>query len=266
MQLRNHIAYRFLTDDHLAHELMEHAYYSEYHRMGDDKGNEEDEGKIRSLYEVISFHHQKAYYITNTVIDKLELLKVSRKDGLYDYTIFNNVADSKLTFIFKNNSLLRMHICDDMISFCYLKYDYYTAEEKLLHKVPGSILSVYFYVNRITGERCDHFAHKDVQGIEKMVYHLLCFFFLSENTEQVVAAGKSYGTKKQQDALSNDTNVPVTIVNSCWNVTSIRLEGFNVSGHFRLQPYPSLNCTKMIFIEPYGKLGYVRKATNLELV
>jgi hypothetical protein len=98
-----------------------------------------------------------------------------------------------------------------------------------------------------------------------MVYSLLCFFYLSENEEIVVNGGKSYGTRKQADALSNDSNVPVTIINSRWNITSIRTEGFGVRGHFRLQPCgPGLQDTKMIFINPFEKHGYVRKAAKPE--
>lgn len=263
MQLRNHIAYRYLTDDHLAHEAMETSYPHEYERVGKDQGSDEDIAKLRSFYHVVSMHDQKAYYITDTVLDKLDMLKVNKKEGKYDWTVFKNVAASKYTFIFRNNKLLRVLFSDNMISCQHVQYNYYSREDKIKYRVPGQIYWINFYMNRTTGKQCDHFNHVDVKGgIETLVYHLLCFFFLSENTEIIVPAGKSYGTKKQPDALSNDTNVPVIIVNSNWNITSIRTEGFNVSGHFRLQPYPSENQTKMIFIQPFMKHGYVRRATN----
>lgn len=263
MQLRNHIAYRFLTDDTLSHEMLETSYPGEYDRVGKDIGTSEDIERLRRYYEVIGFHNQKAYYVTNSVVDKLDLLKVSKKNGLYDYTVFKDVADCKITFIFKDNALLRMHIAGDTICFCHVHYTFYNTEERLLHKTQGNSYCINFFVNRKTGEQCDHFNHIDVKEIERFVYHLLCFFFLSENTEIVVNAGKSYGTKKQPDALSNDCDVPITIVNSNWNVTSIRTEGFGVCGHFRLQPCGVNNGDrKMIFIEPFQKNGYVRHATK----
>lgn len=262
MQLRNHIALRFLTDDSLAHEMLETSYPGEYGRVGKDLGSEIDVEKLRSYYEVIGNKNQKAYYITNSVIDKLDMLKVSQKNGLYDYTVFKHVEDCKITFIFKDNALLRMHIAGDTICFCHVHYTYYNKEDKIKYNAQGNSYWINFFVNRETGQQCDHFNHIDVKKIERFVYHLLCFFFLSENSELVVSPGMSYGTKKQPDALCNDTNVPVIIVNSNWNVTSIRLQGFNVCGHFRLQPYPSLGITKMIFIEPFQKHGYVRRATN----
>lgn len=263
MQLRNHIAYRFLTDNKLAHELLETSYPNEYDRVGKDIGSDDDIEKLRSYYEVIGFHNQKAYYVTNSVIDKLDLLKVSKKNGLYDYTVFKDVGDCKITFIFKDNALLRMHISGDTICFCHVHYTYYSKEERLIQKSPGNAYWINFFVNRKTGEQCDHFKHIDVKQIERFVYHLLCFFFLSENTEITVNPGKSYGTKKQPDALCNDADVPIVIVNSNWNVTSIRTDGFGVSGHFRLQPCGANNQDrKMIFIEPFQKHGYVRHAAK----
>jgi hypothetical protein len=264
MQLRNHIAWRFLMDPTLMDEFMERTYPQAFKRAGANMAGEEELLQLAYLYDVISPTGQKAYYVTDTVIDKLDLLKVSQKDGKYDYTVFKQVPDCKLTFIFRQNCLLRMRIKGDTIHFCHLEYKYYSKEEKERFRVPGQALWVNFFVNRLTGEQCDHFNHIDVRTIERFVYHLLCFFFLSENTEIVVQPGKSYGTKKQADALCNDVNVPVTIVNSNWNITSIRTEGFGVSGHFRLQPCgPGLNTTKMILIEPFQKHGYTRKAKNL---
>lgn len=245
--------------------MMETVYPVQYQNVGIGKGSEEDKDYLATLYHVISMHNQKAYYITDTVLDKLDMLKVSKKDGVYDWTVFKNVPDSKLTFIFRNNRLLRVLITHETIRFCHLEYTYYSAADKLKYRTPGTAYWINFWVDRTTGYQCDHFNSVDVKGaIETMVYHLLCFFYLSENTEIIVNPGKSYGTKKQPDALCNDVNVPVTIVNSNWNITSIRTEGFDVRGHFRLQPYPSENCTRMIFIEPFQKHGYVRKAAKPE--
>ena len=265
MQLRNHIAYRFLTDDSLAHEMMETVYPQEYKRAEIDLADDEEIARLAYMFEVISKKDQKAYYITDTVLDKLDMLKVSKKNGVYDWTVFKDIVDCKLTFIFRHNRLLRVLFSKKTIRFCHVEYTYYSKEDKEKYKVPGTAYWINFWVDRVTGYQCDHFQHVDVKGpIETMVYHLLCFFYLSENTEIIVSPGKSYGTKKQPDALVNDVNVPVTIVNSNWNITSIRTEGFNVKGHFRLQPYPSENKTKMILIQPFKKHGYIRRATKQE--
>jgi len=120
-----------------------------------------------------------------------------------------------------------------------------------------------FFIDKNTGTASLEFRGLNDEDVKLETYRLLCFFFFSKNEERIVNAGKSYGTKKQHDALSNDLDVPVTIINSNWNVTSIRTDGFAVSGHFRLQPCGVRNeDRKMIFIEPFMKNGYIRKATN----
>ena len=74
--------------------------------------------------------------------------------------------------------------------------------------------------------------------------------------------GEKSGTKKSGKII-NSLPVPITIINSKWNITSIRTDGFNVSGHFALYwTGEGRRIPKMIFREPYEKKGYVRKAAN----
>jgi len=237
----------------------------EFENMLREEIDEEEAQRLRVAHQLLSFEGQKAYYITNTVVDKLDMLKVSTKNGLYDWTVFKHIEPCKLTFIFRDNSLLRIWIHDDVIQFFQGSYVYYTKEEQARHRMPGTVNMVQLYVYRNTGELAANFFEVGSKTLEERFYKLLCFFFLSENEEIIVKPGKSYGTKKQPDALSNDTNVPIVIVNSCWNITSIRMEGFDVKGHFRLQPCgTALSETKMIFIQPFRKTGYVRKAVKPE--
>lgn len=264
MQLRNHIAYRFLNEPPFLTDILRSLLKTEVENMVRNVESEEEMQKIAVLHRLLSIDGQKAYYITNTVVDKLDMLKVTNKNGRYDWTVFKNIADCKLTFIFKDNSLLRVWIHDQVIQFFHCKHIFYNKEEKSKYNASGNSIFSQVYVYRDTGELADQF-YVHAEGMEEKFYKLLCFFFLSENEENVISPGKSYGTKKQPDALSNDTNVPVTIVNSCWNITSIRTEGFDVRGHFRLQPCgPGLSDTKMIFIQPFKKEGYIRKAAKPE--
>lgn len=216
-------------------------------KVGTD-GLEKDEILgIGTLGGVLLPENQKAYYITNTIHNLLSLIKIKN----YDWSIFKQI-DKKYTFIFTQSRLLRVNFRDTSIDFFYLGG---TTEDKLSY--------LQFYIDRKTGIASTEFRGLDDSAMKAECYRLLCFFFFSENDERIVNAGKSYGTRKQDDALSNDLNVPVTIVNSNWNITSIRTAGFNVSGHFRLQPCgPQFSDTKMIFIEPFKKHGYVRRATK----
>jgi len=56
----------------------------------------------------------------------------------------------------------------------------------------------------------------------------------------------------------NDTKRKIEILDSHWFTTIVRSEGFEVTGHFRLQPYK--DGKKLIWIEKFDKKGYTRTA------
>ncbi len=254
MVLHNHIAYRFLTDDTLMYEAM--AIFEGKNWM--DKPIEQISNCYDLLYkgDLYKTPH-KVYLVTNTVIDKLALLHVTKKNSHFDWSVFGHLPDCKKTFIFLNNEVLRILVRGDFISFCHLSFSRTDKQNGF-----GNSYWVMFYFNRRTNELCSHFEHSDVTSKEEFIYKLLCFIFLSENTEEVVSPGRKHGTKKKGKFI-NELDVPVTIINSKWNITSIRTEGFPVSGHFRLQPTgPERKITKMIWINPFEKKGYVRKSPS----
>lgn len=250
MRLTNHIAFRFLTDETFHEETMECFFGKDWM----EKPTEDIIGMYDLSSSYFKLQPNKTYYITDTVIDKLDMLKVKKDDkGRYNWTVFSDQPDCKKTFIFNGNRLLRMVIYKEQIVFLYISMVIDKGRKNW-----GLANRVAFFVNRATGEQCDHFAHPDVKQIETLVYKLLCFIFLSENTEEVIQPGRKTGTQKSGKFI-NELNIPVTMVTSKWKVTVIRQEAFDVSGHFRLQPHgQGLKQTKMIFIEPFVKTGYKR--------
>jgi hypothetical protein len=220
---------------------------------------------------MLSKDGNKNYYITNTVTDKLDMLKVQKKKlvpslevqaiGLtgyrevYDWTVFNNISDRKATFIFPDNRLFRVQFYGNYMSFCYLTY---TPETKIF----GHTYWTMFYVRRDTGEQFDQDCRKDTMEIETMIYKLLCFIYLSENEEVIVPPGVKVGTKKK-GFVNNELKDPLTVVTSKWNVTSVRTEGFTVDAHFALRwTGPGRTIPRMVLIEPFQKHGYVRRAKS----
>lgn len=265
MILKNHIAYRFLLDDELALEMLEATHPLEFKKMlSTPKEDVEISSKVANFYNFITPKDQTAYYITNTVLDKLDLLKIKKihTDGVgehYDWTFFKNIKNQKVTLIFPDNSLLRCQFVDDVIQFCKINFEYKKGSNQ------GNMDWVMFYVNRITGEQCDHFNHIDVKTIEKFVYCLLAFFYLSDNELIIVSPGHKYGTRKEGKLINTFKDIPITIVNSNWNITSVRTEEFGVRGHFAIRwSGEGRTIPKMVFIEPFIKKGYVRRAKNVE--
>jgi len=254
MKLDNHIAMHLLTNPELARKVVEQSIP----KMDDQR-----------KADTISHLHpygQKAYYITDTVLDKLDMLKVRRdvevdirmqdstatlgEARTFNWRVFNTFKPAKLTFILPDNIVVRIVSNSKVLWFCFIH----------VNKVDGidvEIVWTFFYYDKVADTVSQNWMDKEVMEREEFVYKLLCFFYLAENEEVIVEAGQRYGTRKQGKII-NSLPVPITIVNSKWNVTSIRTEGFPVSGHFRLQP--TRNGHKMIFIDPYQKHGYVRRA------
>lgn len=62
----------------------------------------------------------------------------------------------------------------------------------------------------------------------------------------------------------NETMQKIEILDSTWFTTIIKSEGFKVGGHFRMQPFgPGFCDKKLIWIDPFEKTGYTRKAKVL---
>lgn len=61
----------------------------------------------------------------------------------------------------------------------------------------------------------------------------------------------------------NETKSNIEVIDSRWFMNIIREHGFTVRGHFRLQPYPTLNTKKWKYINQYEKTGYNAKAKKL---
>lgn len=256
MVFSNHIATRFLTDDNFIMEIIEEMNDNEW-KIALNGG--EISEKIHSLYAMLCSKNQKSYYVTNSVLGQLDMLKINKKGEHFDWTIFDDVIpDCRRTFIFPDNRLLRLVVQKEMMFFCDLSFNLKDRKSG-----QGTSHWVLFYLNRKTGELCEHFGHQDVKSIEEFYYKFLCFMYLTENDEEVILAGKTYGTRKTGKIL-NSLPLPVTIVNSRWNTTTIRTEQFGVRGHFRVQPCGKARSKyEVIFIEPFLKNGYKRTAGKI---
>lgn len=279
MRLNNHIALRFLTDDRLAFEVIEETHglkvkdrHDLLFRVGGmlEKPKDEykgDAAKIFQLWELVSKDDQKAYMVTDTVHDKLDMLKLKRDaNDHYDWTVFKNIPECKKTFIlmpdkkWDGGGVIRLLNDGQALQFCHLAFKF---NDKKVDDNAGQALWTLFYINQFNNDHAEHCQHQNVKDIYEFVYKLMCFIFLSENEYEVIEPGRKSGTKKKGKII-NDLPVPITVINSKWNITVIRTDDFAVSGHFALRRCGiAFSDTRMVYIEPYLKHGYIRKAKNL---
>lgn len=208
---------------------------------------ERHEGTWNVTFNLFNTQGNKTYYITKSVYDNLDLLKLGTNKDLNWSIVANAMKGIKCTYILPNGDLLRVY-----------KY----------HPTRLGFAAIYFkdglpywssgFIHTDTNYVSDNWK-KDpkIQQYEMLLYKLMCFLYLTENEEQIIPAKTRFGTKKSGKVV-NRLDVPITIVTSKWNITVIRNEGFTVSGHFRLQPTKQGH--KMIYIEPFQKHGYIRRA------
>lgn len=272
MKLNKHLAFHLLLNEKFCWQIVNEMYpetkgrYEEVYKRIHEPEFLQKYYEIDSCFQTVMPMKQKAYYITDTVMDKLDMLKVHRdcmceireKNSpdiigtaqTFNWSVFNFIkTGTKVTFIIPDGRIIRFRVLDNMLHFLTFSSRFLPEEGKI-----DNTFDFFFYDKK--NETVSTNWH-EMKKFDELIFKVMCFFYLSENTEIEIPPGKSHGTRKQGKVL-NDTPVPVTIVNSNWNVTSVRTEGFDVRGHFRLQP--TLTGVKMIFINPFRKHGYVRRA------
>lgn len=102
-----------------------------------------------------------------------------------------------------------------------------------------------------------------MRSMNKSVIAFLCFKKYAEVSEKVIK--KKSGSEAFNFKYVNNTNKNITVMDSTWFTTLIQTEGFNVRGHFRLQPVgEGRKERKLIWINDFQKNGYVREAGKLK--
>lgn len=179
------------------------------------------------------------------------MLKINRKEGQLDWTVFNTLPEEvKSSFLLPNGQFLRIIVYEDKLRLFVMNSP--TRE---------GVSSGIYIVNRKDGSVSDNYQQLDEREAD-IIYKTLCFIFLTENTETILNPKATHtsglgGRIKIQNCLS----VPLIIVNKRWNTKTIRQESFGVRGHFAIRwTGKGGTIAKVIFIEPYEKGGLVRKS------
>lgn len=272
MRIEKHIAYRFLTNKEWLIQYICRRY--EIHDEGDEqeifKDSPNKSTKLQLAKETYDLLHpadSKNYFVTKSITEKLDLLKVKRQaDGQFNWSIFNHIPVQKATFILPDQKVLRVKFYGNMVYFMFVEVvghgnDGFEPGYKTTNWVH------FFYKKTPNGaELCEHWSHLHVNQIEEYIYKLFCFIYLSDTEEVIVQPGHGYGTKKQGKFI-NPFKLPLIVVNSNWNVTSIRDTPYPVSGHFAIRwTGAGRTLPRTVWIDPFEKKGYIRKAkiTNHE--
>lgn len=105
---------------------------------------------------------------------------------------------------------------------------------------------------------------------EGFLVTLKTIVFIELSKEKVklvdIKPNQKHGNFLKNTEIKNQTGITITKVDSTWNVKSISVGEFKVSGHFRLQRYGvRYSEVKLIYIDEFIKTQYIRKSKK-ELV
>jgi hypothetical protein len=97
MLLNNHIVNRLLKNDDLTMEIIETTYPGTIESF-----NRNLPDKVHSLYNLCCPKDQKAYYVSKSVFEKLDMLKLAKVGDHYNWSVFKNIPEGKRNFIMAN--------------------------------------------------------------------------------------------------------------------------------------------------------------------
>jgi hypothetical protein len=186
---------------------------------------------------------------TKTAIEICEKIKVDK----FRPSVLKIDTTKKLTFLLGANSFYRVYLVNREVF----------------------VMHVQKSISKDGAERISYSAFKIIPDEETVVYppnendylndknftdflRMLIFVLYSEVDEMVIRPNQSTGTKRNGKYVNQSKN-DFVLVDSRWNNTIIRTEGFGVSGHFRLQRVGrNREERKLVYISEFVKNGYVR--------
>jgi hypothetical protein len=195
---------------------------------------------------------EKNYILSENALELAKRIKID--EDKFDVRFLSKVADKKIMFLLGKNLFIRFLKTVDTIVAVRVEKELRNGDEYVNYSS--------FKIDTKSGvisynDRPDSPLSDDKF---KLFLQLLIFTELSELQTVFIKPGHKIGTKKEGRFL-NETKDNIILVDSTWNRTIIRTEGFSVRGHFRLQPCGvGLIDRKLIYVDEFQKNGYIRGA------
>lgn len=199
----------------------------------------------------------KQFYVTKSAIDLIAKIDTNK----LDYELLFNKLDnnSAYKFIVTDSIFVGLIITKNgMVDVHFYEYVYNKGEKRSI----SGFNFIYDYINDVmyttpTKNKDEDEDKKITAKAFGFLLSLLTYYCYSDTEFKFVESKKKIGTRKK--GYKNNTNYDFTIIDSVWNNIIVRKEGFNVSGHLRLQPCGIQSMDrKLIWITEHKKHGYVR--------
>ena len=221
--------------------------------LGHDKGFES------TLVEFILRVVPERTYVVTDKVGQNELPKI--KDPQKVIKLLGNIPHDSGMFVMNKHEWFKYVKIDNQVNFMYCIVD---PNDDF--RVAYTTFKLHIDENRYecptVTNRLDDLV-KNVQFTLDNFLRIMIYAFYSKNDFIILPPQSRFGKTKKGNKIINETNTRITIIDSFWNKTIMRLEGFDVSGFFRLQPCGPGNMDRaLIWINPFRKNGYVRHAKS----
>lgn len=196
---------------------------------------------------------------SENVFNQIAKVKVGED---FDFRLLHSLPNRKDTYFVNANCCVRYTKQDDLI--VGLIFNINLKDERVLWNGFG--------IDTNTGSI--HYSDKKIMVDEQYTNYvdtlltinlysflrMLVYTELSDIETRVIQGNGSYGTRKN-GKIKNESNTPITMVDTSWNIESIRITGFMVNGHYRMQRCGKGYSQVMLkWIDAFEKKGYTRRA------
>ncbi len=266
MKLENHIVRKCLENPtDFTIEVMEAIKGSQI-TVEDIEGD-----RYNDIAHTMSLKGNKNYYVTKSVIERLELLDTKKCMDVEGWKLFQGLPDFKKTYIlpdmpkdyskYGGSGYVRVAKYGDIILFIHVTSKFLPPEQRT-RATDASMYIVMLYIDMREGGEgmCDHWKSADGQGLAPFLYSLMCFVELCDNEVVVVEPKAKFGTQKTGKII-NTTLFPITIITNTWNITKVLQGTIWVCGHAQIYwTGPGRTIPKLLYKEPFTKEGYTRRS------
>lgn len=175
-----------------------------------------------------------------------EIMKIKIKDTEAVVKLLNNIPNKRGLFVMNKDEFFKYFILDDDLYVIWAMVDnksYVTYSAFHLVTSTG-------YIGGAYNDKLMWTLHNFLK--------VLIYTYYSKNNFVFVNPGQKHG-KTLNEKIHNESIFPVTVIDSFWNKTIIRLEGFDVNGHFRFQACgKNWSQRELKWINGFRKHHYIR--------
>lgn len=206
---------------------------------------------------VLDGGHKHRLFCNKTLVDFIS----KRCDSIKDEWLNNLPSQRGILHLNQNIIIYNIVSTPSEVQFSF--YSLYVQHTHVSMKIEGKILKEpqELVITNYLGAEFKMHEPNFMQRAISASYLRALFFLQFAEVETKIVNNKNRKVKIGDDKVINRTEFQIEVIDSTYYTNIIRTESFNVTGHFRWQPFgQGRSLVKLIYIKDFEKEGYERKA------